>query len=137
MARPSKFTPETVKKLTDALAQGLPQRWACAAASIGETTLADWLAREDAGVEEYRGLRDAIKEAQDKATAWHLLNIKKHSARFWTASAWILERTHPEEFGKQRVEHTGAGGGPIQHQIAPIIFSVVPPENADEGEEQQ
>lgn len=39
----------------------------------------------------------------------------------WTANAWLLERTNPNEFGlKQRVEHTGANGGPITHRLLPL-----------------
>jgi len=31
----------------------------------------------------------------------------------WQAAAWKLERRYPEAYGRRRVEHTGADGGPI------------------------
>ncbi|MDP3937833.1 MAG: hypothetical protein Q8R92_06825 [Deltaproteobacteria bacterium] len=36
----------------------------------------------------------------------------------WTANAWHLERKHPERWGrKERVEHTGKDGGPIDARV--------------------
>jgi len=36
----------------------------------------------------------------------------------WTANAWHLERKHPERWGRrERVEHTGKDGGPIDARV--------------------
>lgn len=136
MARPTKYTPETIKRLTEALAQGLPRRWACAAANISDQTLYDWLDAEKAGDETFLGLLATVKEAEERSVAAHLLNIKRHSLKSWTASAWLLERIHPEQFARQRLEVTGKDGGPIQHAVQPISFIVVPPANADQSTEE-
>ncbi len=130
MGRPSKYSEEVVQKLCEALEQGVPRKWACAAAGISDQTLTNWLKAEQEGEECFLGFWDRIKEAEDKAVVFHLLNIKKHCEKAWTCSAWWLERTHPEDFARQRLELSGPGGGPIQHEIAPIRFIVVPPANA-------
>lgn len=40
----------------------------------------------------------------------------------WRAGAWLLERKFPERYGnRQRVEHTGADGGPIRSTAAPDL----------------
>jgi len=45
MARPTKFTPEIRKKVTDALSAGNTRRAAAAYAHIGESTLEEWVTR--------------------------------------------------------------------------------------------
>lgn len=40
-----------------------------------------------------------------------------YTAGDWKAAAWMLERTHPQDFGPtQRTELSGPGGGPIHTQ---------------------
>ena len=35
----------------------------------------------------------------------------------WRAAIAMLERTHPEEFGRKVLQHVGPGGGPIQLDV--------------------
>lgn len=51
------------------------------------------------------------KKVGFKATS--LAIIAKAALTNWTAAAWWLERRHPEEYGRRRIELTGDGGGPI------------------------
>lgn len=42
--------------------------------------------------------------------------VRKVARPEWTADAWLAERSYPDDFGRtvQRVEHTGADGGPVK-----------------------
>lgn len=58
------------------------------------------------------------KKGRAKAIQKALTNINRAGMdpAHWQANAWYLERVEPEFFGrKQRVEHSGPGGGPIVH----------------------
>lgn len=56
-----------------------------------------------------------LTHARARAEAAHVRNIRTAAQQDWRASAWFLERTRPQEFGRiDRVEHTGAEGGPVQ-----------------------
>lgn len=60
----------------------------------------------------------SVKRAQAEFTRFNTKQIKVHTTKNWMASAWLLERTQPDEFGlKARVEHTGKDGGPITHKV--------------------
>ena len=54
---------------------------------------------------------ESVKKAEEKAKAYHLQQIRKASENgSWQASAWYLERKHPNEWGKQQrveLEHSG------------------------------
>jgi hypothetical protein len=39
--------------------------------------------------------------AKDGATVWHLRNVARHAQNDWRASAWWLERRHPERYGNR------------------------------------
>ena len=69
---------------------------------IDRRTLLNWLKRgerERAGM--YRELYLAVERAEAKAEVFHLKNIETASAKSWFASAWFLERKHPERWGKR------------------------------------
>lgn len=58
-----------------------------------------------------QGVRKAVKDG--KMTC--IRRIKR--SKDWRASAWLLERRWGSEFGRRdRLEHTGSEGGPIQTQ---------------------
>lgn len=57
--------------------------------------------------------RTAVRQAKAEGKVRLITKIGK--ARSWQAWAWILERTYGTEFGrKDRHEHTGRNGGPMQ-----------------------
>ena len=104
MARPTKYTPETAKKITDAIRVGATHKLACDYAGIDEGTLANWRKR-------YSDFSDAIKEAEGGAVVkWLALIDKAAQDGTWQAAAWKLERRYPREYGRQVVEQEHTGG---------------------------
>lgn len=44
---------------------------------------------------------EQLRQATVRPQVWHLQNIAKHAARSWKASAWMLERLYPHQFGRR------------------------------------
>lgn len=111
MARRSKYTPETVKKITDAIQLGATYELAAGYGGISITTFHEWRNSKPA-------FSDAIKEAEGKASVQWLAKIEKAAADgAWQAAAWKLERRYPHAYGRVVQEHVGKGGGPLVIQI--------------------
>lgn len=81
---------------------GMPLKFAAEAAGISETTFYRWMQEgEKATKGQYREFWEYIKKCQSVAVKSHLeliTNAAKEGS--WQASAWILERRHPKEFGR-------------------------------------
>lgn len=45
---------------------------------------------------------EQLRQATVRPQVWHLQNIAKHAARSWKASAWMLERLYPHQFGRRQ-----------------------------------
>lgn len=102
MARPgpdTKYTPETVKKIVEALAAGNTRGASSAYGGISQKTLERWMKR-------YVEFDEAIKDAEARAEVGHVANIAQASRNGnWTASAWWLERRRHQDWGrKDRIE---------------------------------
>lgn len=94
---------QAVMMLLQASANGLKPHDACLAAGISTSTLNRWMKRaEEEPDSAYAALAQAIKEARAKGKLWHLQNIQRHALAEWTASAWTLERTDPEQFALRK-----------------------------------
>jgi hypothetical protein len=104
--RPTKYSPEVVQRLTDALRGGNTRRASCAAGGISQETLARWLA-------ENVDFRDAVEKAEGEAELRNLAVIQDATRTTWQAAAWWLERKHKAEWSS-RVEQTGADGSPVK-----------------------
>lgn len=123
-----KWTPEAIKLLLAAISVGGTLKEACASAKIGYSTLFAWLAKE---TPESKELQESIENARDAGTVALLSTIKMAAAKNWTAAAWILERRHPDRFGRpQRVELTGKDGGAVQ-VAAQVVLLPAPIHDAD------
>lgn len=72
---------------------------ACKLEGIGKVLL-NWLKR---GERERSGIYYELYLAVERAEVFHLKNIETALAKSWFASAWFLERKHPERWGKREV----------------------------------
>ena len=108
--RRSKYTPETVDKLTQAIRLGATYVLACNYAGISQETFSQWRNTKPE-------FSEAITQAEGDAAIKWLALIEKHAQEQPQWAAWKLERRYPEMYGRQRVEMTGAEGGPIATEI--------------------
>jgi hypothetical protein len=96
--RRTKYSPEVVKRLTDAIRLGATYELACAYAGISEDSFARWRAK-------YADFAEAIKEAEGGAAVGWLARIEQAAKDgTWQAAAWKLERRYPEQYGRQVVD---------------------------------
>lgn len=98
----AKISEDKITAIRSALEDGHYREVACRLAGIDRKTLLNWLKRgerEKSGL--YRDLYLAVDKAEAKAEEFHLKNIKTASAKNWSASAWYLERKHPERWAKR------------------------------------
>jgi len=94
---------ETADKIYRAIANGNTHRASCALSGVSHTFFYEWI-KDDAD------FADTVKKAEAEAEAFHVDRIKLHSFRNWQASAWMLERRNPEEWGKKdKVDVTSNG----------------------------
>ena len=130
VGRPTKCTPKTVKAIVDALSIGATRKLACEVVGLDNSTFCDWLNQKP----EFAKI---VSEAEGLAGMRALRNIQrvalgtKDQPGQWTASAWLLERTRPAEYGRRVVEVTGADGGPIRH-VAQVVVVPAMAASADE-----
>lgn len=92
---PTKKTPETVEKILQLLRLGCPIRSACGAAGISPECYMHWCDVDD-------NFFAATEKAKADFVANNVANITAAARKGgqWTASAWLLERRMPEEFGR-------------------------------------
>jgi transposase len=133
--RKSKFD-DHKDKLLKAIATGVSYEDACAIAGIASSTFRKWRAKgEEARSGKFHAFVMDIKKANAVATTKHVQNInraaldgetiieirievdengnekertttEKKVAKTWQASAWLLERRRPNEWGRNRVVET-------------------------------
>lgn len=108
--RPSDLTPERTRTICEALEQGLSDGLAAQLAGVAPSTLAGWKKRgADPQEVDYVEFLTAYKKAEAKFAQAHLCLIAAAATdpKNWTASAWLLERRFPDDFGRrERVEAT-------------------------------
>lgn len=108
--RKTKYTPETVEKLTQAIRLGATYRLACQYAGIDESTFYQWQQSKPEFL-------DAITQAEGAAAMKWLAIIEKAANDLPQWAAWKLERRYPREYGRHVSEITGANGDPIRIEI--------------------
>lgn len=98
MARPTKYTPETVKKITDAIKLGATYELACNYAGIDYSTFNEWQKTKPK-------FSEAVKAAEGEAAVKWLAKIEAAAAKSWQAAAWKLERRYPQDYGRTIQDH--------------------------------
>lgn len=118
--RKLKLTPELIANVDRVIRAGNYAQTACQLVGIGTTTYYRWLemAEEEGTPAIYREFRDAIKRAEAEAEVRTVARVIQAADNgTWQASAWYLERKHPERWGRNekiRQEITGANGEPLE-----------------------
>lgn len=103
--QPTKLTPELQKKICDLIAKGNSFKNSCLMCDISQAAFCNWqkLGREGKA-ELYVEFFERIKKAKAKFIEHHLENITTagdSDAKQWPASAWLLERSFPDLFGRK------------------------------------
>lgn len=106
--RRTKYTPETVERITFALSIGAARAHAAEYGGVSKETFYQWMAAHSDFV-------DAVTRAET-AHRMSLLAIIKKQVNDGDGRLALdyLGRRYPQEYGKQAVEITGANGGPIK-----------------------
>lgn len=96
--RRSKYTPETVEKITQAIRLGATYELAASYAGISHTTFFEWMNTKPEFVEQ-------VKAAEGAGAMQWLAKIEKAATEGnWQAAAWKLERRYPERYGRTVVD---------------------------------
>lgn len=136
MGRPTKLTPARKERLLEAVRRGAPYATACLYAGVHFATFRRWLLAaeqegadgSEAGVSKrelraFREFREELLAAEGEAAMGILDEVREAGGKDWKASAWLLARRYPDEFGERR-EVVHSGGIAIGDKIAAIAESL-------------
>ena len=116
---PGKSDPERMQKILDGIKAGLSYEGACGLARVSYNTFNRWRQWGEKGTsEKFRKFCEELSYAEAVAEAEQLKKIKKDPDTKY--ACWILERRHPDRWGKKeqvKQEISGPDGGPIAHVI--------------------
>ena len=106
MGRKTKYSNELATRICANIAGGATYEDACRMEGIATSSYYCWLKK-------FPEFSQAVKKATVQFKRVHLSKIA--SADSWQASAWLLERRFPYEYGRRPpVEVMGKDGGPVQ-----------------------
>lgn len=91
-----------IKEISAVIADGNYAVVACEYVGINPSTYYDWLnrgEREPGSI--YEDFSNAIKKARAQAEVRNVDLLRNHAKESWQASAWWLERTQPNRWGKR------------------------------------
>lgn len=95
-----KFNDDIVDQLCKARENGLNITDCANLSNIDRQTLYNWLDKgKKAKSGKYKKFYEKFQKANSKFKFYHLDKITKDES--WQASAWILERTFPDDYGKK------------------------------------
>lgn len=103
--RPPCFTPAKAARVVRAIRRGLPYKLAAAAGGVSYNTFVRWRnegAKPD-GPPQFRQFLNRLRMAEADAAERLFGLIEDRAKEHWQAAAWMLERRHPDLFGKNAV----------------------------------
>ncbi len=109
MARKSKYSPEVVGRIIQAIELGSTFELAAQYGGIDGSTFYRWMTTKNE-------FRDAVKGAEALGAMKWLAKIEQAASDgTWQAAAWKLERRYPQSYGRtvQDVNHGGQSDSPV------------------------
>lgn len=100
--------PEAFDAFLEAKRLGMPDKYAAQYAGISWDAFSDTKSKGERDVKAgddktaYAQFYQSYKKSIGQFVAYHLNEITKAAKRSWQASAWLLERLSPEEFGPKQ-----------------------------------
>lgn len=95
-----KFNDEIIEQLCNAREHGLNITDCANLCNVSRETIYSWLKKgEKAKSGKYKQFYERFQKASTKFKFYHLDKITKDES--WQSSAWILERTFPDEYGRK------------------------------------
>jgi len=122
----TKFTDEAAQQIVDVIRAGNYIETAAAYAGVHKDTFYEWMkqgrhalamtaSRRSANQRRLADFVADVDQAVAAAEVRDLAIIGAAAPNAWQAAAWRLERKHPEKYSRrERVEMTGADGGPVE-----------------------
>lgn len=113
--RPTALSRELAIQIAQNMEQGLTFADACELEGIGMITAQTWKEKGESEIkwmvengsevprpefEPFAIFADAVRKAIPRRKKNLLESLQRKGARSWLADAWMLERLHPEEFGR-------------------------------------
>lgn len=107
-----KLNEEMLEDILTYKENGLSDKDVCDIVGIDQSSFYNWIKEGETGISvKHPGqkasnleikveLVKGLKKARAAFKAYHLQNINNAARKEWTASAWILERMYPKEFGR-------------------------------------
>lgn len=124
-----KLNANVIDKISTAIAAGNYAKVAATYAGIDESTYYIWLQKAEKEMKQYEAMTDiekelyeesvyvelfkSIKKAEAEAEVRDVHNIEKAAKKTWQASAWRLERMHPDRWGLTRDRKAEDTGGEL------------------------
>jgi hypothetical protein len=104
MCRITKLTEEMTEKICEYIKAGSYAEVAAQACGIDRATYYGWMkkGREKTGTKIHVDFFDRVQKALAYNETRNAIIITRAAETNWTAAAWLLERKHPERWGRER-----------------------------------
>ena len=138
--RPTKLTPKVQAALCEAIAEGVPDRWAAPLAGISARTLKSWRAAAKSADPRtaLAKLAAALEMADAQFVLFHIRAMKEAPSGAWQKHCWMLERRPDSPFAQVQKAEIGKPGDFAKltpEEVTAKILSIVgkPPRAGEAG----